>query len=106
MSASGCDLSDEHAEKLVHLFYDNSIITNYKIVKNTLPWAARSEAINMAERQNFAMKEAGKLLNQQQMDVLRQYWNGYINSNLTEEEKNNPSEARKKMLSESTKQGK
>jgi hypothetical protein len=61
---------------------------------------AKFIALRMAENEKPVMAEAGKLLNQQQMEVLEQYWSDYINNNLTEEEKQNPREAHFKLVAE------
>ena len=95
MSAAGCDLSDANTEALVGILYDNHIIP-YSVLT---PGDEKPVAIYMAQNKELAMTKAGKFLSQQQMTVLQQYWNNYINSNLTEEERNDPNEALKQWLS-------
>jgi len=97
MSAAGSDLSAETSEKLVSLLHDNRIITFPAAIKAVSPSSARYEALKMARDEGMVMTKAAELLNQQQMDVLQQYWHNYLSGKLTDEERANPREALDKM---------
>lgn len=102
MSAANCPLGADNIEMLVRLVLDGDSMPQYVFPERNDAFSqqeAKRNALRMIREKDTIMSEAGKHLNQKQMEALNDYWDSHY-SNLTEEERNNPSEALAKMRNE------